>query len=120
MSMTILQNNSYKFIHSQYTQEYWELCKLIFQPMNSVRSNKLSLKYQRFTSSGCKDIGTIKSEFVGKAYCRFQCKIYFYVYIKYNDYSYLRDYLMYIHILWNMNIIKISYFLLSEGSDLSP
>ena len=30
---------------------------LIFQTMNSVRPNNLSLKYQRFTSSDCKDIG---------------------------------------------------------------
>ena len=29
----------------------------IFQTMNSVRSNCLSLKYQRFVPSGCKDIG---------------------------------------------------------------
>ena len=36
------------------------------QTMNSVRSNNLSLKYQRFTPSGCKDIGIIKFEFVAK------------------------------------------------------
>ena len=30
---------------------------LIFQTFNSGRSNSLSLKYQRFTPSGCKDIG---------------------------------------------------------------
>ena len=30
--------------------------------MNSVRSNNLSLKYQRFTQLGCKDIGNWKSE----------------------------------------------------------
>ncbi len=34
--------------------------------MNSVRSNNLSLKYQRFTPSGGKNIGTRKSEFVTK------------------------------------------------------
>ena len=28
----------------------------IFKIINFVRSNSLSLKYQRFTSSGCKDI----------------------------------------------------------------
>jgi len=28
----------------------------IFQTMNPVRSNNLSLKYQRITTSGCKDI----------------------------------------------------------------
>ena len=34
--------------------------------MNSDRSNKLSLKYQRFTLSGCRDIGIRKFEFVAK------------------------------------------------------
>ena len=34
--------------------------------MNSVRSNSLSLKYQRFTSPGCKDIYIRKAEFVEK------------------------------------------------------
>ena len=37
---------------------------LIFQTMNSVRPNNLSLKYQRFTSSDCKDIGIRQLEFV--------------------------------------------------------
>ena len=39
---------------------------LIFQTINSVRSNSLSLKYQRFTSSGFKDIGVRKCKFVAK------------------------------------------------------
>ena len=34
--------------------------------MNSVRSNNISLKYQRFTTLGSKDIRIIKSEFVAK------------------------------------------------------
>ena len=34
--------------------------------MNSVRANNLSLKYQRFTSSDCKDIGIRHLEFVKK------------------------------------------------------
>ena len=34
--------------------------------MNSDRSNNVSLKYQRFTTLGSKDIGIIKSEFVAK------------------------------------------------------
>ena len=34
--------------------------------MNAVRSNNLYLKYQRFTSSGCKDIGFTKIELVAK------------------------------------------------------
>ena len=38
----------------------------IFQTMNSVRSNNISLKYQRFATLGYKDIGIIKSEFVAK------------------------------------------------------
>ena len=38
----------------------------MFQTMNSVRSNNVSLKYQRPTPSGCKDIGIIKFEFVAK------------------------------------------------------
>ena len=39
---------------------------LIFQTMNSVRSNNISLKYQRFTTLGFQDIGIRKSEFVSK------------------------------------------------------
>ena len=34
--------------------------------MNSVRSNNISLKYQRFMTLCSKDIGIIKSEFVAK------------------------------------------------------
>ncbi len=34
--------------------------------MNSVRSNNISLKYQRFTTLDSKDIRIIKSEFVAK------------------------------------------------------
>ena len=39
---------------------------LIFQTMNAVRSNNVSLKNQRFTSSGYKDIRITKIEFVAK------------------------------------------------------
>ena len=39
---------------------------LIFKTMDSVRSNGLICKYIRFTSSGCKDIGIRKLEFVTK------------------------------------------------------
>ena len=35
---------------------------------DSVGSNNLSLKYQRFKPSGCQDIGSIKFEFVAKTY----------------------------------------------------
>ena len=38
----------------------------IFLTMNSVRSNNVSLKYQRFATLGSKDIGIINSEFVAK------------------------------------------------------
>ena len=34
--------------------------------MNAIRSNNVSLKYQRFSSYGCKDIGFTKTEFVAK------------------------------------------------------
>ena len=34
--------------------------------LNYVKSNHLSLKYQRFTPSDCKDIEIIKFEFVAK------------------------------------------------------
>ena len=44
---------------------------LIFQTFNSGRSNSLSLKYQRFTPLGCKDIGDRKFKFVSKT--RFLC-----------------------------------------------
>ena len=37
---------------------------LIFQTMNSVRLNSLSLKYNWFTPSGCKDIEIRTFEFV--------------------------------------------------------
>ena len=39
---------------------------LIFQTITSGRSNSLSLKYQRFTALGCKDIGVRKCKFVAK------------------------------------------------------
>ena len=42
--------------------------------MNSVRSNNLSLKYQRVTPSGCKDIGIRKFEFVVKTQFHWQGK----------------------------------------------
>ena len=38
---------------------------LIFHIINYVRLKNLSLKYQRFTASGCKDIGIRKFEFFG-------------------------------------------------------
>ena len=38
----------------------------IFQTINSVRINNLSLKYSWFTPPGCKDIGIRQFEFVPK------------------------------------------------------
>ena len=38
----------------------------IFQTLNSVRSNSLSLKYQRFPPLDCQNIGIGKFEFVAK------------------------------------------------------
>ena len=38
----------------------------MFQSVNSVILNNLSLKYQRFKPSGCKDIEIRKFEFVAK------------------------------------------------------
>ena len=38
----------------------------MFQTKNSVRSNNIGLKYQRFTTLGSKDIGIITSEFVAE------------------------------------------------------
>ena len=39
---------------------------LWFQTLNSVTSNNISSKYQRFTPAGCKDMGTILIQFVAK------------------------------------------------------
>ena len=36
--------------------------------MNTVRPNNLSLKYQKFTPSGCKDLGNSKFEFVAQTF----------------------------------------------------
>ena len=44
----------------------------IFQTINFVRSNNLSLKYQRHTPSGCKDIEIIKFRFVANTLPVFQ------------------------------------------------
>ena len=39
------------------------------QTLNSVKSNNLSLKYQRITTSACRDIGIRKFEFVAQFLC---------------------------------------------------
>ena len=53
------------------------LCRrpLIFQNMNSVRTNNPSLKYLRFRLLGCKDIGIGKFEFVAKYQFLYSLKI---------------------------------------------
>ena len=61
------------WFHNPYT--FSTLCRRpsTFQTMKSVRSNNLSLKYQRFTPFGCEDIGIRKSEFVAKTQFLFNC-----------------------------------------------
>ena len=44
---------------------------LLFQTMNSVSSNSLSFQYQRLASSGCRDKGVRKFEYVENA--KFLC-----------------------------------------------
>ena len=48
---------------------------VIFQTINSVRSNSLGLKYKSFTPSGCKDKGIINIEFVAKTQILFRSLI---------------------------------------------
>ena len=43
-----------------------DIKRLTVRPKNFVRSKSVSLKYQRFTPSGGKNIGIRKSEFVPK------------------------------------------------------
>ena len=52
---------------------------LIFQSMNYVGGNNLILKYQRFTSSGCKDTRITKIEFVTKTQFLFLYSKYKYI-----------------------------------------
>ena len=52
--------------------------------MNAIRSNNVSLKYQWFTSSACKDIGFTKTEFVAKTqflYIKIICRVFSSVYL---------------------------------------
>ena len=55
---------------------------LIFQTINSVRLNSLSLKYQRFTPSRCLDIGVRKCEFVAKTQFLYRIYLTFFILIK--------------------------------------
>ena len=53
---------------------------LIFQTMNSAKSNNLSLKYKRFTLSDCKDIGIGIFETVAKTQffcCQLESNVHF-------------------------------------------
>ena len=59
--------------------------------MNSVRSNSLSLKYHRFTTSGSKDIGVLIFEFVAKT--QFLAVLHIsglFAYLEFNKSSFLR------------------------------
>ena len=47
-----------------------QCCRPRYFTMNSVRSNKISLKFQSFPPSGCKEKRTRKSEFLAKT-CNF-------------------------------------------------
>ena len=51
---------------------------LSFQTMNYLRPNNLSLEYQRFPPSGCKNIGMRKLDFVAKTQFFVFLKLYFY------------------------------------------
>ena len=62
---------------------------LIFQTMNSVWSNSRSLKYQRFTRSGCKDIGIRKFEIVAKTQFLSWCFMFAYVEVKIKEFNFL-------------------------------
>ena len=69
---------------------------LIFQTINFVGSNSLNLKYQRFTSSICEDIGIRKFKFVART--QILCiKIYAYITVnflqKLNCSKYLKKYI---------------------------
>ena len=51
--------------------------------MNSVRSNNLGSKYQKFTPSGCRDMGIRKLEFAAKT--QFICLLYFCLLLLFNN-----------------------------------
>ena len=57
LSQTQIMSNSYIFA-TQCWRHY------ICQAMNSVKSNDLISKYQRFSPKGCKHIGILSFEFV--------------------------------------------------------
>ena len=87
------------------------LTPFIFRTINSVRSNSLSLKYQRFTPSGCKDIRVSKCKFVAKTQFLWSNPL-----SSYNEQIYLYIYeRMQLHYkdIFRFFIIKISSFTFS-------
>ena len=71
------------FCHKLRFSNYYNLATrfprpMIFQTINSGRSNSLNLKYQKFTPSVCKDIWVSKFKFVAKTQ---------FLYIKNNPYD---------------------------------
>ena len=54
--------------------------------MNCVRSNNLSLKYQRFIPSGCKGIGSRKLEFMAKTQFLFMFFLTGFLLVVFDDY----------------------------------
>ena len=54
----MMLNVDFELKHSNYTSFIRFMCRKpqIFQTMNSLKLNNLSMKYQRFTPTGCKDI----------------------------------------------------------------
>ena len=72
--LNIIENKT-KYIKRTLEKKELSFCHKIldlwyfnFQTMNSVRPNNLSLKYQRFTTSGCKDKEKEKFEFSAKTH----------------------------------------------------
>ena len=72
MNWIFATNSDFLISISNYLNATQSRRPLIFQTMNAVRSYNISLKYQRSTSSGCKDIGITKIEFVTKT--QFLCR----------------------------------------------
>ena len=68
MKVVAYQKNSffYKGITKElsFSHKLWFSNFNIVATMNTVRLKNVSLKYQRFTLSGCKDVGITKVEFV--------------------------------------------------------
>ena len=72
---------------------------LIFQNINSVRSNILSLKYLMFLSSGCKDTGIRKFEFMTKSRFLYHHFLIFCLTLKIKTWPYHTYYILYCTVL---------------------